>query len=553
MDRYRLLYRYLAKEGDKRLRDEGAYESLMQKECSKPLDRKKMKSILEKWDEKTEGMDGRQLAGFLLKRLHMIMPRDTLLADNDLVSVRTKLYQMVERISVEDDAASPKSFYHRIDAYVGGKQDYDISLKEDTDAVRIMNMHKCKGLEAKIVILADRSSMDSPESEYYLETINQNEDGSKRDILDWKYRYYVKDMMPADIEEEGETEDEAEKLRQLYVITTRAEEALIIMPYTEKKRGSQLDYMQDVDTKTSEDNGVNDVTSVLTIPKADDIACANQKIKKFDNKKVEISVSDEQLLPCLVSLTPSGLEHEEKIKKNVEEEATVTLTETEESFVEENQPEETRPYGNIFGTVMHRAFELMMDYIMRPEYEKERKAKKLDEAVIDFIPNIITCALAENMEDIRCRYKNCWEEEADTFRKYLSTVLESFAKNEHILDLLSKTKRYETEYEFSYYTNKEELGTDYRMLEPYLEKKNISIEDSQQIYINGSVDLLLFTEDGMLHIIDYKSDSKGKMTDKEFEKHRKKYDGQLTLYRIAMSRVFHILQDKITTELYDLY
>lgn len=559
LDRYRLLYRYLAKDGDRNLRMEGAYESLVQKACTNPSEREKAKLILDQWDEETKGMDGRQLAGFLLKRIPMLLPKDMEMADNDLVSVRRKLYQMVERITVEDDAASPSCFYHRIASYVSGKQEYDISLNEDTNAVRIMNMHKCKGLEAKIVILADRCSMNPPEAEDYIKTKDENEDLTKREIQDWEYDYYIKDMMPATIEEEGKEEDEAEKLRQLYVITTRAEEAMIFMPFTQKKMGGQVDYMQNVDSQVSEDKGISNVTTVLnSIPRVEDLKSNTSNIRKFDKKQVEVSVSKEQILPCLISLTPSGLEYEEKNKKNEDDVAGVKVAETEENPAEENsveepKPEESRPYGNIFGTVMHRAFELLMDYMMSPEYDHVRKAKKVDAKVTDLIPRIITCAITENMEDIRHRYEENWEAEVASFRKYLKEVLENFTENEHILELLSQTKRYETEYEFSYYTDKKELDKDYVALAPYLEKKKIAIDDSQKVYVNGSVDLMLFTEDDRLHIIDYKSDSKGNMTDEEFEEHKTKYDGQLTLYKIAMSRVFKIPKEQIATELYDLY
>ena len=205
---------------------------------------------------------------------------------------------------------------------------------------------------------------------------------------------------------------------------------------------------------------------------------------------------------------------------------------------------ERRPKGNIFGTVMHRAFELLMARIM--------VTRNIADVTDKEVRAVAANAVSDNLMDIKKAFPD-YVAAVDSFGEYLLQVLQKFLRDEEIGRLLAVTECYWTEYDFSYWTDIRELSDAYNVLKPYLDKKKITVAEDQKICITGMVDLLLKTNDGKLHIIDYKSDSKGAESDEEFANHLKKYDGQLALYRIAMSAVFDVPFEDVSAELYSLY
>ena len=107
---------------------------------------------------------------------------------------------------------------------------------------------------------------------------------------------------------------------------------------------------------------------------------------------------------------------------------------------------------------------------------------------------------------------------------------------------------------FSYFTSVEEDKELFESIEKHLEKHKIQIDTKQPVWVNGTADLVLEYDNGDILIIDYKSDTKKVKSLDDFENAlQKKYDGQLTLYRYSMSRIFGVPLDKVETRLYHLY
>ena len=110
-----------------------------------------------------------------------------------------------------------------------------------TNAVRVMNLHKAKGLEAKVVVLAH--PVNYPKKKPRL-AIERRETGRPRGVvlIDCKVGWSnVKLAAPADWDEHAKAEKpflDAEYHRLLYVAATRAEEELVIGYCKASKRSS---------------------------------------------------------------------------------------------------------------------------------------------------------------------------------------------------------------------------------------------------------------------------------------------------------------------------
>ncbi|CRK80236.1 UvrD-helicase domain-containing protein [Neobacillus massiliamazoniensis] len=107
-----------------------------------------------------------------------------------------------------------------------------INIEEEADAVRVMNVHKAKGLEAKIVFLAHPFKLVDPES--FLSKHIKREGYTSKGYFSFtvKKGFQSKDIaLPkdwADYKKEELQYLNAEELRILYVAATRPEMALII-------------------------------------------------------------------------------------------------------------------------------------------------------------------------------------------------------------------------------------------------------------------------------------------------------------------------------------
>jgi len=116
----------------------------------------------------------------------------------------------------------------------GFEEDIDIEGK-DVDAVRFMNVHKAKGLEAPIIILCGPCSGKMPDPTFYTELVT-GEDGSEENYgyvrvnknPDSFSKSYFEPLAWSTIEQKAVTAERLERDRLLYVAATRARNYLII-------------------------------------------------------------------------------------------------------------------------------------------------------------------------------------------------------------------------------------------------------------------------------------------------------------------------------------
>ena len=144
---------------------------------------------------------------------------------------RANLDMLIEKARAYE-ATSYKGLFHFV-RYIEQLQKYDVDYGEASiedeyaDTVRVMTIHKSKGLEFPVVITAGmgkRFNMQDARSAVALHAGM----GVGLDAVDLEYRTKIPSIIKKVIQKEEALESLGEELRVLYVALTRAKEKLII-------------------------------------------------------------------------------------------------------------------------------------------------------------------------------------------------------------------------------------------------------------------------------------------------------------------------------------
>lgn len=136
-----------------------------------------------------------------------------------------QLVKLVEKYATQDDS-SAATFFARLQEKVAQNPDL-ISVcmgDESADGVTLLTIHKSKGLEFPVVILADLTKQDSSSSAK-----------DPMHIFSWQYNIHglrvgkFCDINRAFLEEEQKKHSACEEVRILYVALTRAKEKLLLL------------------------------------------------------------------------------------------------------------------------------------------------------------------------------------------------------------------------------------------------------------------------------------------------------------------------------------
>ncbi len=133
------------------------------------------------------------------------------------------------------EAASYKGLFHfvrYIEKIQDGKMDLGEAdlLDEHADAVRVMTIHKSKGLEFPVVFLAGLGKqLRIGESRKETAVIVKNEYGIGLEVRDLARRVKTPGLVRQWVRKEQERDEKGEELRLLYVACTRAREKLVLV------------------------------------------------------------------------------------------------------------------------------------------------------------------------------------------------------------------------------------------------------------------------------------------------------------------------------------
>lgn len=532
---------------------------------------------LDKLVKETDGINGFEISQYLLKHIEYFVPRNQKMTKNEMFTIQTRLEQMVESV-ISLSYGNARAMAKEYEAYLEKMYERELPLVEG-NCVRIMNVHKSKGLEGRIVILMNRNDgvsdrddkyqlrLDKCKGQYRYEyyanvTLPVIKNAAQKNKSNWGASNYAGYAMNHTYRDQSYKDAKAEGERLAYVTVTRAQNVFIFMkPRNEKAKMAGLD----VD-KINEGIGISNRSSIEAIINSVKEKTASESEETVDVQAVSyvapaLADFSDILQPTGIRISPSALEYEEKMEREEVLEDESIIVPVNDQAVEDSAllksarvgtafDVETRPIGNILGTIMHRMYELVVNAL-----DLNRQMKK--EALLEYGLEAIAIAIFENDEDIKLRYEQDANQVRLDIAQYLQKVLARFVNDCVMLDRIRQAKEILTEMDFSYVTSIDEDEQMFDELKPYLEKRNIFRDGlklhEMKMHIVGTADLVLVNADDSISIIDYKSDSHGQLTKEEFAQHLKKYDGQLLLYKYSMAKIFGVELDQISTELYHMY
>ena len=243
-------------------------------------------------------------------------------------------------------------------------------LEKDGNQVHLANLHKVKGLEAPVVILASPSGPKGIDVSFRMERKDPENLGYVFDVFDGygegKGSKLITTQDNPDLRELEENSILAEKLRQAYVAATRARNVLIIASHV-KQSGEQY---SDNPWKDLINKNIPDADNLLR----DDKVELKEKgvLKATDIKEVKTIINNSELSVPSYKLKRPSTEVEYTIA-DFEEDNDRTL----------KQEDETKgdTFATTIGTMVHRLLELII--ISKDKFEKEPLVKQIINENID--------------------------------------------------------------------------------------------------------------------------------------------------------------------------
>lgn len=248
----------------------------------------------------------------------------------------------------------------------GAEVEYPLAYESNADEIQLMNLHKAKGLEGRIVILAPGGRTNR--------AANRHLQGGKAWLCQ-KFRLDLPDAggsftaCPPDWAQrcaEEETAAEAERLRLLYVAATRAGEHLIVWHKPEDKRfpdawaeleggtclnGQTPDVLpglSDAALFAPETVTVNRPAASLVLPGPAEDAALKQALHRLP-------------AAARLAITPSRLDHPAPPARTLQEgDALPVPPAAEQAAAPEEEPTPV-PHGSEWGTIVHRTLELAVN------------------------------------------------------------------------------------------------------------------------------------------------------------------------------------------------
>lgn len=441
------------------------------------------------------------------------------------------------------------------------------ALSEQEDVVRIMTIHKSKGLEFPIVLLGEvnkQFNMRDLMGDYLL----NKEHGFATKFIDPVKRISYATLYYIAVAEEEKRQLLSEEMRVLYVALTRAKEKLVMVGHV-KELDKQLDKWQEVEDyeeivlpnqlRKNAKSYLDWIGPALVRHKQNDILREN---------KVMPSCVPEQIIndPSQWSIevvASSDLRDEEVLEDVGEEDLLKTIKNwkalpLQEAAIDESiakklsftYPFEAAAHSRAKQSVteIKRRFDEVDDYSSRaiaPSFQKiakERpfflqKEKQLTRAEIG-------TAMHTVMQHIPL--KESWTK--SSLKPFITQLVQEEKLTEteadHIdlkaiehffqtdLAKLLKVNKVEREIPFSYTVEAKQVYTDW------------TGDDTERVLIQGVIDCIIFTEDGIV-LLDYKTDQ---IHDEEIDEEvilalKKRYEVQMKLYKEALE---NILQAKVT-------
>ena len=489
--------------------------------------------ILDCMYEDVRSMSAYGMAEYLERQISVLFDKETAISKVDALSTQTHIRQMVEYVCMNVTGTGIE-VAEAMQEYLNAGLEHELSLSENPDAVRFMNLHKTKGLEGNIVIMLDRRGKNNKSPVYHSEG-NKYYPGSKTWTSLGDYHKKKKN---------AEKQEKAEIHRLEYVAVTRAGQAVIFMDVLKRNglfakqklknppiKKSEIDkdkldkeyhdktIYQERDTGTFSYEIINDVNIRTKINKyfetlnLDDSAIENNPYhaesaiayNPVDDDYSKIKTEETPASAGLVKRTsPSGLEKKGSKKQTFKERA----RKSGKKEADEKSTVIPRPIGNIAGDMLHRSMELVISRRFACS------GTSIEDSCIQ--------AVNENLTMIDMVKPRGITE--DQIKAFMIACAKSY--NSYIDSIWSSIKKVYPEVSFSYRDQ----------------------QDGETVWMNGTADLIMEMDNGTFLLIDYKSDNDYLLTEAEMEEVlTEKYSPQLAVYRSVIQNMLGVSADKIKT------
>ena len=422
-------------------------------------------------------------------------------------------------------------------------------LGENEDVVRIMSIHKSKGLEFPVVILAD-ANLEYNERELNDVVILHQDLGIGINVVDDMLGVTYPSVIKQAIKSLSKKELRSEALRVLYVALTRAKEKLIIFSTVnnyEKYNGKQfILYNNDtIDPFIIENNKTyfSNINMALNKYK---ILDEKKDIFKINHIKIDLN-DDNNIKEFLVKDIDTNINVEEKVKKlkaMYKEKKDFYLNVEKFTQKIEDVLEFKYPYLNDVNTASRVSVSSLKEEFIKKEEENEaiehlikeegiqkyKMPEFLEEKKDKYTPVRKGTLVHFILENLDFKKVNTKQELKD----YIDKLVEE--------SIISKLDRKYINIQKIYNFLNSDIGIKLKKSNKIYKEEEFVLRNSKysSSIIQGVIDLFFEDEEKKLLLVDFKTDKMENRQD-----YIKKYSIQLKIYKEAIETLFKRKVDKV--------
>ena len=366
------------------------------------------------------------------------------------------------------------------------------SVRADNNFVRLMNLHKAKGLQGKVVIFLPRR-VSAPKAD-------SNVQRCGTETLGWfeitdRDSYTAPKYDPPQWEERKAEEEEflkAERIRLKYVALTRAEDEAHIFSLSVGVPGKKAKSVMAWEGF----DAVGDEAPETAVPEEENAGEADAGAMAEKQINAEAAVNTQQQLADKIAqlrtrrymrVTPSDTDarHLSAARADVADLKEAGSQETDEV-----------PGGMIWGSIIHRAAELI---VSDGSFSDESVETSCEQAVKEQIQSELLSRKQRKELALPAEAVTIGDIQDDLIRKAVSGMKFMSDPESSFRKLIQGCKLY-PEIPFTVSARKGQ-GELYDRL-----KEHVRVQGEDRIEVNGKIDLALEDKDGSWRIVDYKTD-----------------------------------------------